>query len=68
MAVMAFQVRAICMFHFEITNQKVIVPTGAIYPLFEAGHFGVQLFFTIGGFVLAVPFAREKLCGASHVS
>jgi peptidoglycan/LPS O-acetylase OafA/YrhL len=33
--------------------------------LFETGHFGVPLFFVISGFVIALPFARAMLAGAS---
>src|SRR5689334_17092779 len=32
------------------------------------GHFGVQLFFGISGFILALPFASHHLRGAKRVS
>ena len=34
----------------------------------EHGHYGVQLFFVISGFVLALPFASHYLCGSKPVS
>ena len=68
MSVMAFHVQAICLYHFGVNNRPGDAPTDVVFKLFEAGHFGVQLFFTISGFVLAIPFAREKLCGGSPVS
>jgi len=68
LAVLAFHVQAICLYHLGVTSQKGAVPTDGIYKLFEAGHFGVQLFFTISGFVLAIPFVTEKLCGGSRVN
>ena len=34
----------------------------------EIGHFGVQLFFIISGFVLALPFATRYLAGGPRVS
>jgi len=36
--------------------------------LFEQGSFGVQIFFGISGFILALPFARHHLCGAPPVT
>lgn len=34
----------------------------------STGHFGVQIFFVISGFILASPFARHALLGAKAVS
>jgi peptidoglycan/LPS O-acetylase OafA/YrhL len=34
----------------------------------EIGHYGVQLFFIISGFVLALPFATRFLAGGARVS
>lgn len=34
---------------------------------FAEGHMGVQLFFVISGFILALPFARSRLAGGSPV-
>lgn len=31
--------------------------------LFQAGHFGVNLFFVISGFILSLPFAKQQLAG-----
>lgn len=39
-----------------------------LYMALEQGHFGVQLFFAISGFILALPFAKHHLCGAEPVS
>lgn len=36
--------------------------------LFSKGHFGVQLFFTISGLILGMPFAAHYLAGARAVS
>lgn len=36
--------------------------------LFEHGHYGVQLFFVISGFILALPFASHWLTGTKPVS
>lgn len=41
--------------------------TALFYGL-ENGTFGVYLFFAISGFILAMPFARHRLCGAAPVS
>jgi peptidoglycan/LPS O-acetylase OafA/YrhL len=37
---------------------------GSVRWLLGQGHFGVQLFFVISGFLLALPFARTRLHGA----
>jgi peptidoglycan/LPS O-acetylase OafA/YrhL len=36
--------------------------------LFERGNYGVQLFFVISGFILALPFASHRLRGTKAVS
>jgi peptidoglycan/LPS O-acetylase OafA/YrhL len=38
------------------------------FHLLHSANFGVQLFFTISGFILALPFAREKLSNGRQVS
>src|SRR6266513_382861 len=35
--------------------------------LFELGGRGVELFFVISGFILAVPFASQHLCGGPRL-
>jgi peptidoglycan/LPS O-acetylase OafA/YrhL len=60
-AVLAFHVRAITAWHFGVTLES---PTGANGPvnwIFGAGCDGVELFFAISGFILALPFARQHL-------
>lgn len=41
---------------------------GRLNDLLEIGRHGVQLFFVISGFLLALPFARTRLCGGRPVS
>ena len=66
MWVLAYHVQQVAAFHF---GQADIIPTDFVSRFFLAGCNGVQLFFTISGFVLALPFAREKLSAeAKHVS
>lgn len=35
--------------------------------VFQEGHFGVEIFFAISGFILALPFARHALVGGKPV-
>lgn len=45
--------------------------SGAVSPLarlLDSGHFGVQLFFAISGFILALPFAAQHLTDGRPVS
>ncbi|MFK7759418.1 MAG: acyltransferase family protein [Phycisphaerales bacterium] len=39
-----------------------------IHRIFDAGEYGVPLFFVISGFILTIPFARHYLEGADRVS
>jgi len=59
LAVLAFHVQQIVSFHFGQASR----PTNWVSLIFLAGSKGVQLFFTISGFVLALPFARTRLSG-----
>src|SRR5262245_10743057 len=44
------------------------LPLENVFDLFIAqGRYGVQLFFIISGFILALPFAAERLAGARPV-
>lgn len=47
---------------FHIGSTLVFVPGTGIGPqIVHAGHWGVQLFFVLSGFVLGLPFARARL-------
>jgi peptidoglycan/LPS O-acetylase OafA/YrhL len=39
-----------------------------LFQLLRTGHIGVQLFFIISGFVVAMPFANQRLLGEKKVS
>jgi peptidoglycan/LPS O-acetylase OafA/YrhL len=41
---------------------------GAVARIMSHGHYGVQLFFVISGFILAMPFASHYLIGSKPVS
>jgi peptidoglycan/LPS O-acetylase OafA/YrhL len=43
-------------------------PHDLIHTVVSSGDFGVQLFFIVSGFVLALPFARHRLLGGPRVS
>ena len=68
MAVVAYHVRSVCLFHLGFNPEADTGAGGIIAKVFEAGHYGVQLFFAISGFILALPFARQNLCGDKRVS
>ena len=68
MAVIAYHVRGVCLFHFGPTSTGVAGPGGLVDRVFESGHYGVQLFFAISGFILSLPFARQALCQERAVS
>lgn len=61
MAVIAFHVRAITSFHYGVSLESPAGSGDFVNELFGAGHFGVQLFFCISGFILVLPFARQYL-------
>lgn len=63
-----------CVFAFHVegyTHHRGLVPLDARSDWFVAlaaqGHYGVQLFFLISGFVLALPFVRHHLAGGAPV-
>lgn len=68
MSVIAFHVQAIYTYHLGVTSLNDTPDMDWVSRLFEAGCHGVALFFTISGFVLAIPFAREKLRGGPKLS
>ncbi len=41
--------------------------TDPLCRVFAEGHVGVQLFFVISGFILALPFARQQVAGGRQV-
>jgi peptidoglycan/LPS O-acetylase OafA/YrhL len=61
MAVIAYHVAAVYIFHRGLTDTASQSPSFWLNKLFAAGHNGVALFFAISGFILSVPFARERL-------
>ena len=68
MAVIAYHVRAVCLFHLGHNPEAETGAGGLVAKTFEAGHYGVQLFFAISGCILSLPFARQYLCGERQVS
>jgi peptidoglycan/LPS O-acetylase OafA/YrhL len=62
LAVLAYHIRSICNFHFGIMGPvQGTLQQGWLSLGFESGHMGVQLFFTISGFILSLPFATRYL-------
>jgi peptidoglycan/LPS O-acetylase OafA/YrhL len=58
MGVIACHAHDFILFHHGL---PIYQPAGAVERTFEAGHYGVQLFFAISGFILALPFAKQML-------
>jgi peptidoglycan/LPS O-acetylase OafA/YrhL len=58
MGVLACHTHDFVLFHHGL---PVYQPAGAVERTFEAGHYGVQLFFAISGFILALPFAKQMM-------
>ena len=65
-AVIAFHVRIIGLFHFGYEQSEPA--NDLVNQIFAAGHHGVALFFMVSGFVLALPFARQHLAGGRTIS
>jgi peptidoglycan/LPS O-acetylase OafA/YrhL len=61
MAVLAFHAMGFCAFHFGVLLNDPQIHQNPVVRLFAAGHLGVNLFFVISGFILAVPFAQHAL-------
>ncbi|MEO6183571.1 MAG: acyltransferase [Verrucomicrobiota bacterium] len=59
MAVIAYHVRGICLFHFG-ANDTSQATTDLVSRILDTGHLGVPLFFSISGFILSLPFANER--------
>lgn len=53
--------------HYKLENDDLHGLSAWIASLCSVGDFGVQLFFAVSGFVLALPFARWRLLGAKPV-
>lgn len=59
--VIAFHVRAITSYHYGVALDSPLGSEGLVNRIFGAGCNGVELFFVISGFILALPFARQHL-------
>ena len=62
----------VVLFHLAValgmkSPQSYSRPQGALAALAWNGYHGVELFFVISGFILAVPFASQRLLGARPV-
>jgi len=68
MAVIAYHIRGIVSFHFHASPEGLGIEGDPINDIFSMGHFGVELFFVISGFILSLPFARQWLCGGNRIS
>jgi peptidoglycan/LPS O-acetylase OafA/YrhL len=68
MAVIAYHVWQIGLFHLAEAAPAEATAGGLVNDIFSTGHFGVELFFTVSGFILSLPFARQILSGGEHVS
>ena len=61
-------------FYYHIAHYLPVCKAGAGQPslpigvLMNVGRYGVELFFVISGFVLALPFVRARLAGGKPVS
>jgi peptidoglycan/LPS O-acetylase OafA/YrhL len=66
-AVVAAHVRVICSYHFMASPGGQVIEGDLTNDLFSVGHFGVQLFFMLSGFILAIPFARQWLAGGQTI-
>ena len=61
-------------FYYHIAHRLVLSGAGTDKPgrsldfLMNSGMYGVELFFVISGFVLALPFVRARLAGGKSVS
>jgi peptidoglycan/LPS O-acetylase OafA/YrhL len=65
-AVIAYHVRGIVGYHFGYPRE--IDRWNPVDLAFGTGHMGVELFFTISGFILGLPFAEYYLARGKRVS
>lgn len=56
----------VVIYHLPEALRFAPLPAYAV-PWFSSGQLGVQLFFIISGFVLALPFARAAICGGRPI-
>src|SRR5947207_2863388 len=68
MAVIAYHVSLVYLHHRGLTMTQGVGATIWLNKIFAAGHYGVLLFFSVSGFILCLPFARQGLCGGPRVS
>ena len=66
-SVIAYHVWQIGLFHLAKAATGEAAAGGLVNDIFSTGHFGVELFFTVSGFILALPFARQILAGGERV-
>ena len=67
LSVIAYHVWQIGLFHLAKAAPAETASGGLVNVVFSTGHFGVELFFTVSGFILALPFARQILAGGERV-
>jgi len=67
LSVIAYHVWQIGLFHLAEAAPAEAASGGLVNDVFSAGHFGVELFFAVSGFILVLPFARQILAGGERV-
>jgi len=67
LSVIAYHVWQIGLFHLAKAAPAEATSGGLVNEIFSTGHFGVELFFTVSGFILALPFARQILSYGERV-
>ncbi len=68
MAVLAYHVCSMSLHHFGLPRiEQVALGSNLGVGFFAVGHYGVQLFFAISGFILCVPFAKLHMFGGGKL-
>jgi peptidoglycan/LPS O-acetylase OafA/YrhL len=62
-SVIAYHIWAIGTFHLGCPGDE----STTVGLIFSNGHMGVELFFVISGFILALPFAKQHLAKGKHI-